>query len=113
MEPLQPYLSWIADRFAEARALPADTLLLVIAGLFAIILLLVRAWAKAASRTRASQRDLAALGAELASSRRVLEEEIKWRQSAKRRTPPPLQSVAPDPAPPNWPDPAPEAEARH
>jgi hypothetical protein len=113
MEPLQPYLAWLADRLAEARALPADTLLLVIAGMVAVVLLLLRAWAKAARRTRAVQRDLAALQAELASSRRVLEEEIKWRQSAERRSPP-AQPVVPDATPPNWPNPAPEAgEARH
>ena len=108
MEPLQPYLAWIADRIADARALPADTLLLVVAGLFVIILLLLRAWAKAARRTRLVQRDFVALEAELASSRRVLEEEIKWRQSAERRSPPPPQPVAPDATPPNWPNAAPE-----
>jgi len=114
MEPLRPYLAWLADRLAEARALPADTLLLVIAGMVVLVLLLLRAWANAAGRTRAVQRDLAALQAELASSRRVLEEEIKWRQSAERRSPPPPQPVVPDATPPNWPNPAPEAgEARH
>jgi len=113
MAPLQPYLSWLADRLAEVRALPADTLLLVVAGMVVIVLLLLRAWAKAARRTRVVRHDLAALEAELASSRRVLEEEIKWRQSAERRSPPP-QPVVPDATPPNWPNAAPEAgEARH
>ena len=107
MEPLQPYLAWIADRIADARALPADTLLLVIAGLLVIVLLLLRAWAKAARRTRLVQRDFVALEAELASSRRVLEEEIKWRQSAERRSPP-AQPIVPDATPPNWPNAAPE-----
>jgi len=101
MEPLQPYLSWIADRFAEARALPADTLLLVIAGMLVIVLLLLRAWWKAVRRTRASQREVAALEAELASSRRVLEAEIKWRQTAERRSAPAPQPIVAETNPPN------------
>jgi hypothetical protein len=41
MEPLQPYLSWIEVRAAEARSLSAETLLLVIAGCVLVILLLL------------------------------------------------------------------------
>jgi hypothetical protein len=103
MEPLQPYLSWIADRFAEARALPADRLLLVIAGMLVIVFLLLRAWWKATRRTRIVQRNVAALEAELASARKVLQEEIKWRQSAERRGGPAPQPVVPDANPPSAP----------
>jgi hypothetical protein len=85
MEQLQPYLSWIEARVADARALPADTLLLAIVGAVLVILLLLSAWRKSARRARDLRRELAALEAELTSSRRVLEEEIKWRQSAERR----------------------------
>jgi hypothetical protein len=38
--------------------------------------------------------------AELSSSRRVLEEEIKWRQSAERRGPPVQQPLVPNMNPP-------------
>jgi hypothetical protein len=85
MEQLQPDLSWIEARVAEARALSADTLLLVIGGCVLAILLLLNAWRKSARSTRALRRELATMETELASSRRVLEEEIKWRQSAERR----------------------------
>jgi len=85
VDRLQPYLSWIEARVAEARTLSADTLLLVIAGCVLVILLLLSAWRKSARRTRALRRELATMETELASSRRVLEEEIKWRQSAERR----------------------------
>jgi hypothetical protein len=85
MDRLQPYLSWLEERVVEARALPADTLLLVILGCVLVILLLLIGRWKAARRARGLRRELAALEAELASSRRVLEEEIKWRQSAERR----------------------------
>jgi hypothetical protein len=84
-EQMQPYLSWIEARFAEARSLPADTLLLVIAGCMLVILLLLNAWRKSARRIRILRRELGAMEAELASSRRVLGEEIKFRQLAERR----------------------------
>ena len=86
MEHLQPYLSWLEVRVAEARALPADTLLLFLAGAALIISILSSAWRKAAGRARGLRRDLAALEAEFASSRSMLEDEIKWRLSAERRT---------------------------
>jgi Tfp pilus assembly protein PilN len=85
IDQLQPYLSSIEARFAEARSLPADTLLLVIAACLLVILLLLNAWSKSGRRSRTLRRELSAMEAELASSRRVLEEEIKWRQSAERR----------------------------
>jgi hypothetical protein len=85
IDQLQPYLSWIEARIAEARLLPTDTLLLVIAASLLVILLLLNAWRKSARRARVLRRELAAIEAELASSRRVLEEEIKWRLSAERR----------------------------
>jgi hypothetical protein len=85
MEQLQPYLSWIEARVAEARTLSADTFLLVIAGCVLVMLLLLSAWRKSARRARALRRELATIETELASSRKVLEEEIKWRQSAERR----------------------------
>jgi FtsZ-interacting cell division protein ZipA len=97
---LQPYLSWIADRIAEARAWSADTVWLVVIGALVIVLLLLRALWKSSRRARALQRNVAALEAELSSSRRVLEEEIKWRQSAERRGAPVQQPLVHDTSPP-------------
>jgi FtsZ-interacting cell division protein ZipA len=90
---LQPYLSWISDRVAAARSWSADTVWLVVIGALVIVLLLLRALWKSSRRARALQRTAAALEAELSSSRRVLEEEIKWRQSAERRGPPVQQPL--------------------
>jgi FtsZ-interacting cell division protein ZipA len=100
VDSLQPYLSWIADRIAEARAWSADTVWLVVIGALAIVLLLLRALWKSSRRARALQRNIAALQDELASSRRVLEEEIKWRQSAERRGAPAQQPLVQDTRPP-------------
>jgi FtsZ-interacting cell division protein ZipA len=97
---LQPYLSWITDRIAEARAWSADTVWLVVIGALVIVLLLLRALWKSSRRARALQRNVAALEAELSSSRRVLEEEIKWRQSAERRGAPVQQPLVHDTSPP-------------
>ena len=81
---LKPYLAWLDACLVEARALPSDTLLLVIAGAAFIILLLLSALWKASRRTKAFQRTVASLEAELASSRMVMEEEIKWRRAAEK-----------------------------
>jgi hypothetical protein len=85
MEQMQPRLAWLESRLNMMRALPSDTFLMVIAGAVLVILLLLSVWMTAARRVQASRRVLAALEVELASSRRALEEEIKWRQSAERR----------------------------
>jgi hypothetical protein len=77
MPDLTPYLAWLGARFDEARALPSDTLLLALTGAALVILLLFRAWWKAARRARAFQRGVASLEAELALA--------KWRLSAERR----------------------------
>jgi hypothetical protein len=46
MTNLEPYLAWVGARLNEARALPSDTLLLVIAGAVLLVLLLLNAWWK-------------------------------------------------------------------
>jgi hypothetical protein len=69
----------------QARGLSADTLLLVIISAAAIIVLLLTAWRKAARRARLISRDFAVMEAELASSKRALEEEVKWRLAAEKR----------------------------
>ncbi len=84
MLDLKPDLPWLEARVVEARALPSDTLLVVIAGVGLVVLLLLHAWWKGARRARALRRTIASLQAELQSSRMVLEEEIKWRRAAEK-----------------------------
>lgn len=86
MTPLdvKPYIAWLDGRFAEARALRSDTLLIVIAGTVFVALLFLRAWWKSARQARALKRTMTALEAELQTSRMVLEDEIRWRRAAEK-----------------------------
>jgi hypothetical protein len=85
LDQLQPYITWTLARVAESRALSADTLLLVIAVCLIVILLLIYAWRKSAHRVRRLRRNVVQIEAELATSRTMLEGEIKWRRAAERQ----------------------------
>jgi hypothetical protein len=50
---LQPYVSWMTDRVAEARAWSANTVWLIVIGALVIVLLLLRALWKSSRRARA------------------------------------------------------------
>jgi hypothetical protein len=78
------YLAWLHARLDAARALPSDTLLLISVGAWLLVAMALLAWMRAARRLGALENENAGLAAEVATSRRALDSERKWRLIAEK-----------------------------
>jgi hypothetical protein len=77
-------LAWLRARLDIARGIPADTLLLIVAAAIAILALALVAWVSARRRNHTLKLENAGLAADLASSRKALDAERRWRLAAEK-----------------------------
>ena len=73
MTSIQQYFSWLEARLDAARAIPADVLLIVIAGLGLLTVMAVLAWRRSARRASSAKLKLAQLETEFAAVRATLD----------------------------------------
>src|SRR5260370_1512061 len=79
------YLAWAHGRLDAARAIPPDSLLLISATCLILLLISYVGWVKASNRLCALAHEKIALEGEIATARRALDTERKWRLVAERR----------------------------
>src|SRR5258708_2184062 len=78
------YLAWAQARLEAARAIPPDALLLIAATCVILLLISYIGWVKASNRLRALAHANVALAGEIATARRALDTERKWRLVAEK-----------------------------
>jgi hypothetical protein len=78
------YLAWAHARLGGARAIPPDALLLITATCLILLLISYVGWVKASNRVRVLTHANVALGGEIATARRALDAERKWRLVAEK-----------------------------
>jgi hypothetical protein len=78
------YLAWAHGRLDAARAIPPDSLLLISATCLILLLISYVGWVKASNRLRALAHEKIALEGEIATARRALDTERKWRLVAEK-----------------------------
>jgi hypothetical protein len=77
-------LAWLRARLDVARGIPTDTLLLIVLAAAFILALALVAWMSANRRTQSLKKQNAGLAADLATSRKALDTERRWRVAAER-----------------------------
>ena len=99
---LEFLLAWAHGRLDAARAIPPDALLLITATSVILLLISYVGWVKASNRLHALARAKTALEGEIATARRALDTERRWRvvaeKTAAEATKP---ALSPEPLPPH------------
>ena len=99
---LEFLLAWAHARLEAARVIPPDALLLITATCVVLLLVSFVGWVKASNRLHVVGHAKIALEGEIATARRALDTERRWRVVAEKTAADATKpGVAPDPLPPH------------